>query len=138
MRLSVIATCLCFCLIGFTAADSAHASETATMADQTSAGAQVAGSNGTTKDSGQLEEVVVTAQKRAETIDSTPLAITALGMTQLQDAGVNTISGLISAVPDLQIHTLGIADFVGITIRGVSNLAFVREVNPAVSTYVDG
>jgi iron complex outermembrane receptor protein len=138
MRLSVIATCLSLCLIGFSAADDAHASETATMVDQTSAGPQVAGSNGTTKDSGQLEEVVVTAQKRAETIDSTPLAITALGMTQLQDAGVNTISELISAVPDLQIHTLGIADFVGITIRGVSNLAFVREGNPAVSTYVDG
>jgi len=82
--------------------------------------------------------VVVTAEKRAETIDSTPLSITALSMTKLQDAGVNTVSELVSSVPDLQIHTLGIGDFVGITIRGVSNLAFIREGNPAVSTYVDG
>jgi len=65
-----------------------------------------------------LEEVVVTAEKRAETIDSTPLSITALSMTKLQDAGVNTVSELVSAVPDLQIHTLGIGDFVGVTIRG--------------------
>ena len=90
MRLSVIATCLSLCLIGFSAADDAHASETATMVDQTSAGSQVAGSNGTTKDSAQLEEVVVTAQKRQETVNNTPLAVTALGMTQLQDAGAYT------------------------------------------------
>jgi len=110
--------------------------------DQTSAGSPVAGDNGTTKgtttDSSQLEEVVVTAQKRQETVNNTPVAVTVLGMTQLQDAGVNTVSELTASVPDLQIHTLGVADFVGVTIRGVSNLSFVPEGNPAVSTYVDG
>jgi outer membrane receptor protein involved in Fe transport len=105
--------------------------------DQTSVGPPVAGSNGT-KDSAQLEEVVVTAQKRQETVNNTPLAVTALGMTQLQDAGVNTVSELTASVPDLQIHTQGIVDFVGITIRGVSNLSSIREGNPAVSTYIDG
>jgi iron complex outermembrane receptor protein len=106
--------------------------------DQTSAGPPVAGSNGTTKDSGQLAEIVVTAQKRQETVNNTPLAVTALGMTQLQDAGVNTVSELTASVPDLQIHTEGIVDFVGVTIRGVSNLSTIREGNPAVSTYIDG
>ena len=169
MRLSVIATCLSLCLIGFSAADDAHASDgggaspqlqengsgggnqTAqeggesssssfrlAQVDQTSAGPQVAGSNGTTKDSAQLQEVVVTAQKRAETVNNTPLAVTALGMTQLQDAGVNTISELTSSVPNVQIHTLGVVDFVGVTIRGVSNLTYYSDGNPAVSTYIDG
>jgi iron complex outermembrane receptor protein len=118
MRLSVIATCLSLCLIGFSAADDAHASETAS--------------------SGQLEEVVVTAQKRQETVNNTPLAITALGMTQLQDAGVNTVSELTASVPDLQIHTEGVVDFVGVTIRGVSNLVYLPYGNPAVATYIDG
>ena len=89
-------------------------------------------------DSAQLEEVVVTAQKRAETVNNTPLAVTALGMTQLQDAGVKTVSNLTSSIPNLQIHTLGQNDFVGITIRGVSNLTPYAEGNPAVSTYIDG
>ena len=115
MRLSAIATCSSLCLVGFSAGDGAHAS-----------------------DSAQLEEIVVTAQKRAETVNNTPLAVTALGMTQLQDAGVNMVSDLTSAVPNLQIHTVGVTDFVGITIRGVSNLTYYSEGNPAVSTYIDG
>src|SRR5882757_3710543 len=94
--------------------------------------------DGTAKDSVQLQEVVVTAQKRAETVNNTPLAVTALGMTQLQDAGVTTVSELTASVPNLQIHTQGIVDFVGVTIRGVSNLSSIREGNPAVSTYIDG
>ena len=115
MRLSAIATCSSVCLIGFSAIDGARAS-----------------------DSPLLEEVVVTAQKREETVNNVAVAVTALDMTKLQDAGVNTISEMTSAVPNLQIHTLGIADFIGVTIRGVSNLSFIREGNPAVSTYIDG
>jgi iron complex outermembrane recepter protein len=138
MRLSVIATCWSLCLIGFSAADDAHASPPTDSDGASSAGPQVAGSNGTTKDSGQLEEIVVTAQKRQETVNNTPLAVTALGMTQLQDAGVNTVSGLTASVPDLQIHTIGVVDFVGVTIRGVSNLVYLPQGNPAVATYIDG
>jgi iron complex outermembrane receptor protein len=96
------------------------------QADQTSAGPPM------------LEEVVVTAQKRQETVNNTPLAVTALGMTQLQDAGVNTVSELTASVPNLQIHTIAVDDFLGITIRGVSNLSYLPQGNPAVSTYIDG
>jgi len=45
---------------------------------------------------------------------------------------------MIASVPDLQIHTLGLVDFVGITIRGISNLTYYSDGNPAVSTYIDG
>jgi iron complex outermembrane recepter protein len=85
-----------------------------------------------------LTEIVVTAQKFAETVNTTPVAVTALGMAALQDAGVNAVKDLTSAVPNLQIHTMGAEDFVGITIRGISNLTYVASGNPAVSTYVDG
>ena len=117
---------------------SSSSSFRAAQVEQTSAGPQVAGSNGTTTDSAQLQEVIVTAQKRPETVNNTPLAVTALGMTQLQDAGVNTVSQLTASVPNLQIHTIGVVDFIGITIRGVSNLAYLPQGNPAVSTYIDG
>jgi iron complex outermembrane receptor protein len=85
-----------------------------------------------------LTEIVVTAQKRAETVNTIPIALTALGMAQLQDAGINAVKDLTSSVPNLQIHTMGAEDFVGITIRGISNLTYVASGNPAVSTYVDG
>jgi iron complex outermembrane receptor protein len=86
----------------------------------------------------QLQEVIVTAQKRTETVNTTPIAVTALDMTQLEDAGVYAVKDLTSVVPNLQIHTIGVDDFVGITIRGISNLSYVPAGNPAVSTYIDG
>src|SRR5882757_5364037 len=136
MRLSVVATCSSLCLIGFSPADEAHASSNSESS--TSVGTSIAESEGAAKDSAQLGEVVVTAQKRTETVNSTPVAVTALGMTQLQDAGVNTVSELTASVPNLQIHTIGIVDFVGVTIRGVSNQVYLPQGNPAVSTYIDG
>jgi len=101
MRSSAIATCSFLYVVGVSAAYDAHASD----ASQTA----------------ELKEIVVTAQKRTETVNNTPVAVTALGMDQLQDAGVNTVKDMIASVPDLQIHTLGLVDFVGITIRGISN-----------------
>lgn len=86
----------------------------------------------------ELTEVVVTAQKRAETVNTTPIAVSALDASQLQNAGVNAVRDLTSAVPDLQIHTIGIDGFIGITIRGISNLSYAPWGNPAISTYVDG
>jgi iron complex outermembrane receptor protein len=85
-----------------------------------------------------LEEVVVTAEKRTELLSKTPIAVSALNMSQLQDAGVDAVSGLTSTVPDLQIHTVGVDGFFGVTLRGISNLAYDPRANPAVSTYLDG
>ena len=71
----------------------------------------------------ELAEVVVTAQKRTENINTTPIAVTALSMAQLQNAGVISIPALASNVPDLQVHTVGADNYFGVTIRGISNLS---------------
>lgn len=85
-----------------------------------------------------LQEVIVTAQKRNETVNTTPIAVTALDMNQLLESGVDQIKDLTSAVPDVQIHTIGVDSYVGITIRGISNANYQPSGNPAVSTYIDG
>ena len=85
-----------------------------------------------------LEEVRVTASKRSEALSKSPIAVSALNLDQLQDAGVVGIKDLTSAVPNVQIHTIGVDSYVGITIRGISNQDYSGTADPAVSTYIDG
>jgi len=52
-----------------------------------------------------LEEVVVTAQKRAESLQDTPIAITAFTSSALADKGVNDISEIANFTPNLVFDT---------------------------------
>ena len=47
----------------------------------------------------ELEEIVVTARKRSETIMETPLTVSAFSAEDIENAGYSTISDLITAVP---------------------------------------
>ena len=84
----------------------------------------------------QLNPVVVTAQRRAEDLQSVPVAITAATATELLDEGVTDTASLSLAVPGLS-YTLGgngstpFIRGVGSTIDSVGNEA-------SVATYVDG
>lgn len=55
------------------------------------------------QDRGVLEEVIVTAQRRAENLQDVPLAITALSSDMLSKKGARDIYGLTSLVPNLDI-----------------------------------
>jgi iron complex outermembrane receptor protein len=46
-----------------------------------------------------LQEVVVTAERRATDVQSTPIAVTAVSGEQLQTLHLNTISDLQTTVP---------------------------------------
>lgn len=89
--------------------------------------------------SGQLQEVVVTAEKRSELLSKTPVAVSALTPAQLASAGVQTVEDLTTQVPNLEI---GNNNFLGnavvLTIRGLTSNFFDYLGDPAVATYVDG
>lgn len=87
---------------------------------------------------GQGTDIVVTAQKRAETVNTVPIAVTAIGPAQLRAANVTDVKGLASVVPGLQIQTVGVDSFVGVAIRGISNRSYSPAANSAISTYIDG
>ncbi|HUD53487.1 TonB-dependent receptor [Parvibaculum sp.] len=57
----------------------------------------------TTKSKEQIEEVVVTAQKRSEKLQDVPVAVTAITADQLEQAGVNTIQDVAKMTPNLVI-----------------------------------
>ena len=58
--------------------------------------------------SDQLEEIVVTAQKRESTVQNTPISITALTGQDLQDRGITTdIASIVQSVPGVSMRTSG-------------------------------
>jgi iron complex outermembrane receptor protein len=53
----------------------------------------------------RLEEIVVTARKRTEDLQSIPASVSALGSTQINDAHITRIDDLASLMPNLNITT---------------------------------
>ncbi|QFU77461.1 TonB-dependent receptor [Halioglobus maricola] len=83
----------------------------------------------------QLEEVIVTAQKRVESLQDVPLSITAVAGDKMEEAGVFKIEDLQTFTPNLSMTETGIST--QIYIRGVgtgNNQGFEQSVGQ----YVDG
>ncbi len=85
---------------------------------------------------GMLEEVVVTARKRVESLQDTPVAVSAFGAEDMRSAQINNLADLSQQVPGLT-NTDG-AKFSGLSIRGVGSRATQAKVDPGVGVYVDG
>jgi iron complex outermembrane receptor protein len=55
----------------------------------------------------QLQEIVVTAQKRESTVQSTPISITAITGQDLEDRGITDITSVVESVPGMSMRTSG-------------------------------
>ena len=58
-------------------------------------------------DSSQLEEIIVTAQKRESTVQTTPASLTAVSGRDIQDRGLTDLSDLVLSVPGVSMRTSG-------------------------------
>jgi outer membrane receptor protein involved in Fe transport len=58
-------------------------------------------------DSGQLEEITVTAEKRESTVESTPISITAVSGADIAARGLTDLGSLLQSVPGVSIRTSG-------------------------------
>ena len=83
-----------------------------------------------------VQEVVVTAQRRAETLQKSSLAIQAVGAGEIAQAGVTQATDLNQLVPGLQIGQGG--SQTQIFIRGVGDYSGSPISNPGVAFNVDG
>jgi len=82
-----------------------------------------------------LQEIVVTAQKRAQNLQDVPIAITAVEPERLESAGITKMQDLSAAVPGLQI--LNIAGNLTPRIRGIGAGFTSVGVESPVATYLD-
>ncbi|MEO0975566.1 MAG: TonB-dependent receptor, partial [Pseudomonadota bacterium] len=86
----------------------------------------------------QLEEVVVTAQKRESTLQETPVAVTALTAETVETAQIRDLRDLQTLAPTLRATTRqspGASDF---SIRGLGTSADNIGLEPSVGVFVDG
>jgi iron complex outermembrane recepter protein len=90
----------------------------------------------------QVEDIVVTAERRKENLQDTPISITALNQRALRERSMTDLGNLAYAVPNLQLTTAGQGsgggNFAQIFIRGVGQGDFNLTKDPAVGVYVDG
>ena len=88
-------------------------------------------------ESGQLEEVVVTAQKRAEKLMDVPSAITAVSGDRLEALQVSSLADLANYVPGLSVVAGGAPGYRQIVIRGLNTNYNNDTTGPMVGTYID-
>lgn len=83
-----------------------------------------------------LQEVMVTAERREEDIEKTPVAVTAVSGNALADAAVNNLTSLAKVAPDVVITNQNSGATV--SVRGVYTIDNSPTSESAVGTYFDG
>ena len=84
-----------------------------------------------------LEEVIVTAQKREESLQDVGISVSAFSGDQLKALGVSSTVDITQQVPGLQLFTFSPA-FTVFSLRGVSQNNFQDNLEAPVAVYMDG
>ena len=91
------------------------------------------------EESGALEEIVVTAQRRETALQETPIAVTAFTGEKIADLGIFDISDLSSLAPNTVLRKQPASNSnAGVFIRGVGAGETSLMVDPKVGVYIDG
>jgi iron complex outermembrane receptor protein len=93
-----------------------------------------AGSETAADDQG-IEDIVVTAQRREESLQDVPLSITAITGEELRNADIRDITRLEQTVPGLRVGRSGAA--ARPAIRGVYTEAIQANADPRIGFYID-
>ena len=84
-----------------------------------------------------IEDIIVTAQRRAENSQRAAIAITAVSADDLIRAAVTDANQITNAVPSLQVGTIT-GPYSSFYLRGVGNFATTPLADPAIAFSVDG
>ena len=90
------------------------------------------------QESAKLEEVIVTATKREQTLQDVPVAVSVTPVETINKAAIKDLSDLASILPSLRITTLQTSTQANFIIRGFGNGANNPGIEPSVGTFIDG
>lgn len=86
----------------------------------------------------QLEEIVVTATRRAASLQDVPVAVSAFTAADLENRQISSTLDLVRSVPNLfGSNNTGVPSANTYYIRGLGSTEQIATIDPAVSTYVD-
>lgn len=103
-------------------------------------GAALAQKDGASAQSDELQDIVVTAQKRSERLQEVPIAITALTSEALDNAGATNFNGIVNMTPTLNsVPYVTNSDTLVLTMRGQGEAdADKITKDGSVGIYIDG
>lgn len=87
-----------------------------------------------------LEEVVVTARKKEESIQDSPVAVSAIGKETIEASFLGDATGIVQYSPNLVFDNIsaGTPNGGGISIRGISFQDVEKTFDPTVLIHIDG
>jgi outer membrane receptor protein involved in Fe transport len=85
-----------------------------------------------------MEEIVITATKREQTLQEVPVAVSVVDAETLEKAQINDIIDLQAAVPSLRVSQLQTTGNTNFLIRGFGNGANNPGIEPSVGVFIDG
>lgn len=86
----------------------------------------------------EIEEIIVTATKRATNLQNTPLAVSAFSQETLSENHVVNLNDLQGMVPSLHIAQNGTQNTPMVYMRGVGSSDQTESGDPAVAFHIDG
>jgi iron complex outermembrane receptor protein len=132
LRLSALALAAAFWWTGHAALaqeEGAEATEEAEQAEEEATEEPPAGA----------EEMFITARKREENLQESPLAVTGFSGDTLEDLGIAQTDDVTSLAPNVYLtQTPGSAANIGVTIRGIGGAEPALTRDTGVALYVDG
>lgn len=93
-------------------------------------------------DANGVAEIVVTAQKRSESIQDVPISITAVSAAFLRERAIGDVSQLSNSAPNVSLDAgtpfSGSSSILAAYIRGIGANDFAINLDPGVGVYLDG
>ena len=97
--------------------------------------AQTAASN---EESRTIENIIVTAQKRVQSLQDVPIAVTAVSEQLLRDTGVKDIKDLTILTPGLLVTSTSNESVTTARIRGIGTVGDNPGLESSVAVFIDG
>lgn len=89
-----------------------------------------------------LEEIIVSARKRDESLQETPISITSFSADSIDRRQILNVGDVSQYTPNMQFDQVspnsGFANSASISIRGIGQTDFVLTMDPGVGIYLDG
>ena len=90
------------------------------------------------QESAELQEIIVTATKREQTLQDVPVAVSVTPVETINKASIKDITDLASIIPSLRVSTLQTSTQTNFIIRGFGNGANNPGIEPSVGVFIDG
>lgn len=86
-----------------------------------------------------LEEIIITSQKREQSLQDVPISVAAFGYEKLEAMGIDELEDIGANVPNLVINSFNNdASTVRLFIRGIGQNDVQLTQDPSVALYIDG